>query len=768
MTFGDRLRARRAARAERRRARHGAPGPALEAAHTAKAAAFALTSLAEPPDGSREGFMRLVRPVVGALVLTLLLGGLVALPTGALVANRVTAAESGLPDLSQLEELRRPERTEVFDRSGARIAVLRDEQDRVVLPLAQIPALMQRAVVAAEDERFYQHKGVDERGIMRAAVTNIMNRDISQGGSTITQQVIRNSYPDLKDNSVDRKIKEAALAAQLETRATKRQILEDYLNLVYFGGGYYGVEAASQGYFGKSVRKLQLHEAALLAAVIRSPEGRNPRSKKRTTRALVKATRDAVLDKMVQLNMVPRTTADRAKKVAVKVKEPRATRGQYPFFVDYLKQRLLGDPPSENLSQKASDATGDKRLGRTYAERKRNLFEGGLKISTTLDPKMQQAAEESVRRYVPGDAEADAGVVAIDPRTGAVRAMVGGRNYKTAQFNYAWQARRSPGSSFKTFVLAAALADGISPDSVWESSGIGPGTEICGQSKWAPGNYEGGGSGGMTVRQATAKSVNGVFARLMAKVCPEKVARMAEKLGVEIPKGDWKFPAIALGGTSVRVIDMASAYATLANGGVYHKPVVVSEVVKRSTGEVVWKEKAKGEQRISAALAYATTQVLEGVIQGGTASARGQIGRPAAGKTGTAQNYSNAWFVGYTPQLSTAVWIGNPKFDRQFSMNGTSRVTGGSFPTAVWHDFMTVALENQEVMDFTRPEESLEYTYLPPPPTSPPTTTPQPGQPGQPPPQPQPGQQPGERFRLPGPPDRDNGNRGNGNGNGNG
>jgi penicillin-binding protein 1A len=461
---------------------------------------------------------------------------------------------------------------------------------------------------------------------------------------------------------------------------------------------------------------------------------------------------------------------ERAKAVPVKVKAPRSLRGEYPFFVDYLVQRLLGDPPGEGVSQKVSNASGDVRLGKTYAERKRELFEGGLQIKTTLDPTMQRQAENAVDAHVPKGGEADAALVSIDPRTGAVRAMVGGRDYKQAQFNYAWQARRSPGSSFKTFVLAAAMADGVSPDSVWESSGLPEGGTVCGR-PWAPQNYEGSGSGGMTVRQATAHSVNGVFARLMERECPKKVAEMAEKLGVTIPKDDWGAPAIALGGTSVRVIDMASGYATLADGGVYHKPAVVSEVVKRSTGKIVWKEPAKGERRVSAALAYAVTNVLQGVISGGTAAGNGQIGRPAAGKTGTAQNYSNAWFVGYTPQLSTAVWIGNPKRDAQFTLNGTSRVTGGSYPTMIWRDFMSAALDGQEVLDFNRPEDNLSYTIVAPPPTAPPPTTVAPGQPGQ----PQPGQpQPGPGTNPPGN-GNGNGNQqpglpgdGNGNGNGNG
>ncbi|HKE99502.1 MAG TPA: transglycosylase domain-containing protein [Actinomycetes bacterium] len=740
---------RRNARRARREATRAARREAIESKQATRAAAAVVTSLAEPPDEHREGVMRFLRPIAVALVLTALLGGGVALPAGMLLAGRVTAAEAGLPDLGALDKLRRPERTEVFDRYGNRIAVLRDEQDRIVLKLEEIPKLMQDAVISVEDERFYEHKGVDERGIVRAALANLVKGRTAQGGSTITQQLIRNSYPDLKDISLVRKIKEAALAAQLETRTTKHQILEDYLNLVYFGSGYYGVEAASQGYFGKSVKKLMLHEAALLAGIIRSPEGVNPRSTNRTVRERCRQLRNAVIDLMVAQGKVDPQVAARAKAAPVRVKPPRPTAGKYPFFIDYIKQHLLGDPPSDRLSRAKSDRTGDRRLGGSYEERKRALFEGGLKIYTTLDPMMQESAEAAVKNRLPADGRADAGLVSIDPRTGAIRAMVGGRNYRTAKYNYAWQARRSPGSSFKTFVLATALSEGISPDSLWESSGIPMGTDICGITDWAPQNYEGSGSGPISLREATARSVNGVYARVMGKVCPEKVAAMAARLGVTIRRADRHAPAIALGGTSVRVIDMASAYSTLASGGIYHRPTAVTKVIRRSTGQLVWEEASKGVRRIPEALAYETTQVLKGVIQAGTAARNGQLGRPAAGKTGTSQNYANAWFVGYTPQLSTAVWIGNPKGEFRFTINQLDHVTGGSFPTMIWHDYMAAALQGAPPEDFPPPADHLTYTFLPPPSTTPGSTIPgqPPGPPGQP-----PGQLPGPGGPNPGPP----------------
>ena len=291
--------------------------------------------------------------------------------------------------------------------------------------------------------------------------------------------------------------------------------------------------------------------------------------------------------------------------------------------------------------------------------------------------------------------------------------MVGGRNFKTGAYNAALQGvGRQPGSSFKTFVLAAALEAGISPDSVWESSGFQD-QLVCG-SPWSVDNYEGGGSGPVSVRDATRRSVNGVYARLMEKICPEKVAEMAEKLGISPIAPEKRVPSMALGSAEVRPIDMASAYATLADLGEYNKPTFFEKVDHRS-GRPVIDEPPKPERRVSAALAWQVNDILKGVITGGTGTAA-NIGRPAAGKTGTNQAYRDAWFVGYTPQLAVAVWMGNPRSQESMYNVAGRRVSGGSFPAQVWHDFMAVAMANQEVLDWPKPPEELTYTILPPPP----------------------------------------------------
>src|SRR6266536_1583429 len=646
-----------------------------------------VRALAAPPDPRLPAWRRFLRPVAGALTLTLLAGALAGLPAAAMLGGSVKAASAGLPDLANLQPLSQPERTQVYDRDGHLIEVLHDEQDRIVVPLTSMPQVLRDAVLAAEDERFYQHHGIDDRGILRALLANLIQGQTVQGSSTITQQLVRNAYPDLRDRSLVRKVKEASLAAQLEERMSKDQILEAYLNRVYFGAGYYGVEAASRGYFGRHVRDLSLAQAATLAGVIREPELSNPRSAPR--RALQR--RNTVLQQMGALAMVPPAEAARAARSRLGVRPPRQVGGQYPWFIDALKRQLLDDP----------------RLGHSVAERRRRLYEGGLRIDTTLDPAAQHQAEQAVARWRPASGP-DVALVAVDPRDGAVRAVVGGRDFRRHQFNLAVQGERQAGSAFKPFVLAAALDNGISPDSRWESGGLSG--QICG-SPWTVSNYEGKGSGRMSLREATWHSVNGVYARVMARLCPARVVSMAERLGLGVPERQSHAPSIALGAANVSPLGMASAYATLADQGVHQRPVLFTKVSRH--GRTLFENRPEPERRISAALAYQVTDVLKGVVQHGTGTAAA-IGRPVAGKTGTTQDYRDAWFVGYTPQLATAVWMGYPGREVPMLDVGGIRVTGGSYPARIWHDFMAAAMAGQPSLDWQRPPGTLGFTVLPP------------------------------------------------------
>ena len=672
---------------------------------TARWLAPLVEAVAAPPNRARRPWLGLVRPIAAACLLSLVIGMFTALPTGVVMAGSVRAAGKGLPDLADLHPLDSPERTEVYDVNGKLIEVLKSEQDRIAVPLAAVPVMVQNAVVAAEDARFYDHKGVDQRGILRALFTDIAAGERAQGGSTITQQLVRNAYPHLKERSLTRKVKEAALAAELERRKSKPKILEDYLNRVYFGGGYYGIEAASRGFFSRRVGRLSLAQAATLAGIIRSPETANPRSSPQEALQL----RNTVLGRMVELGLVPADQAARARKEPLGVKQRKALpNGRYRWFMDGVKRQLLDDP----------------RLGRTEKEREKKLFEGGLRIFTTLNPKIQQDAERAVRERGPSGGP-DVALVAMIPSTGAVRAVVGGRDRVHGRFNLALQGRRQAGSAFKPFVLASALENGISPDSVWDTSGW-PTRQVCG-APWKVNNYEGKGGGQLPVRVATWLSVNGVYGRLMEQLCPEKVVDVARRLGVQVLGFQARAPSIALGSANVFPIDMAAAYAAFANMGVYQKPNFVTKVVRH--GQTIFENKPAGEQRVPPALAYEVNDVLKGVIDHGTALAA-RIGRPAAGKTGTTQDYRDAWFVGYTPKLATAVWMGYPEREQPMvGIEGFSRVTGGSLPARIWHDFMQEALAGTERADWQRPAEGLQYTVLPPA-----TTTTQTTIPGQPPP----------------------------------
>jgi penicillin-binding protein 1A len=394
---------------------------------------------------------------------------------------------------------------------------------------------------------------------------------------------------------------------------------------------------------------------------------------------------------MVSLNMVSSAGAAQATGTTLRVLPPRETGGRYPWFIDALKRQLMGDP----------------RLGSTVAERRRNLYEGGLRIVTTLDTTIQQQAEQAAAQWRPKSGP-DVALVSLDPRDGAVRALVGGRNFSRHKFNLAIQAQRQAGSSFKPFVLAAAMDDGISPDSKWESSGFSS-DDVCGV-PWSVANFEGKGSGKMPLREATWHSVNGVYARVMARLCPAKVVSMARRLGVDVAESQSHAPSIALGSANVTPLEMASAYATIANLGVYEKPMLFTKISRH--GQTLIDNRPKGERRISAALAFQVTDVLKGVVRSGTATAA-QIGRPEAGKTGTTQDFRDAWFIGYTPQLSTAVWMGNPEREEPMEDVGGIQVTGGSYPARIWHDFMAAALAGQLPLDWSRPDGSLGFSVSP-------------------------------------------------------
>lgn len=602
----------------------------------------------------------------------------VALATSlALVVGGVVVASvrRDLPDISGIHQP--PALTSrVYAANGELIASLFQE-NRAYVPLAQIPKVLQQAVIAIEDERFHQHRGVDPEAIARAAWRNLTRQALVEGGSTITQQLARNLFLTPRP-TVDRKIQEMLLAIEIERRLTKDEILERYLNQVYFGRGAYGVEMASRVFFGKSVRDLGLPGAAYLAGVIQAP-GRFARADQFDA---AKRRQAQVLARMRDLGFITPQQAEEAKRARLVLRTAPANLGmtgiRAPYFVSYLIPFLV----------------------QRYGEE--TVYGGGLRIHTTLDVRMQSIAQQTITRGVAEARRAglrlsQAALVAIDPRTGHIKAMVGGTDFRKTPFNRAWQARRQPGSAFKTFVYTAALENGVSPDRLLPDEPVE--YRIAGFGYWRPQNYDGTHWGPVTLRRAMEHSRNIPAVRMTEELGPHAVVATARRMGILSTLQPNL--SLALGTSEVTPLEMASAHGTLATNGISAQPMAITRVMDPSDRIL---EEVIPQRRVALApeVAYVMTDILRGVILRGTGRAA-QIGRPAAGKTGTTDDYRNAWFVGYTPNLVVAVWVGN---DDNTPMN---RVTGGSVPARLWARFMRAALEGSRPVDFERPENVVAH-----------------------------------------------------------
>lgn len=600
------------------------------------------------------------RTLIGiAIVILVMLTGI---GCGFLTASMNT--KSNLAD-----DIRPPASSQVYDIDGDEIATVHAAENRMPVKLEEVPQNLQDAFVAVEDNRFYDHIGVDPRGIARAIWANLRGRTVSEGGSTITQQLAKNAYL-TQDRTLKRKIQEVFLALQLERQYTKPEILELYLNQIYFGQGAYGVQAAARTYFGKDVEDLTLNECAMLAGIPKSPNYYSPLNNLEAAQER-KAT---VLDQMAKYGYIDQATADKTKKEKLDLVKPdpkKEDKGEASYFVDYVTQKLI--------DKYGADA----------------VYKDGLKIYTTIDMDMQKAAEAALKNLPNGKKDSNGvmqpqgAIVAIDPHTGYVKAMVGGRG--TDQFNRATMAERQPGSAFKPFVFAAALENKFTPSTVINDSPIKIGD-------WEPQNYERTFSGPVTMRQVAQHSMNVPTVKIAQKLGIEKVLYYAQEMGISSlvmdgPQND-KNLASALGGLTkgVTPLELTSAYGTFANKGVHVDPVVVVKVLDRN-GKVL--EEADPEQHnvISESSAAQLTSMLQDVIKGGTGT-RANIGRPAAGKTGTTSDYHDAWFVGYTPDLVAGVWVGN---DDNTSLGGMS---GGTVPASIWKSFMKAALKNTPAKDF--------------------------------------------------------------------
>ncbi len=576
-----------------------------------------------------------------------------------------------LPDIVK-KESSPAQTTKIYASDGTLLTELFYEQDREVVPLSNISKYMQMATVAAEDQRFYHHQGYDPRGILRAFTANIEAGRTVEGASTITQQYVKNILANGRERTFNNKLQEAALAYELEKRYSKNEILEKYLNTIYFGQSLYGVETASMKYFGKHAKDLSLSESAMLAGIIRSPNNDSPY----VNPEKAKARRDAVLKKMLEQKMISDREYQEALAAPLNVQPPQKTTTVAPYFVEYVKQLLLAK-------------YGDKMV-----------FKGGLRVYTTIDLDLQRKAEEAAWGTLDQPGDPEVALVSLDPKTGEIKAMVGGRDFDKNKFNLATQGMRQPGSTFKTFVLAAALEQGMSPNKTYDSSPIDiplPYGQV-----WQVRNYaDGPGRGIMTLRSALIGSVNCVFARLIMDVGPSKVVQVAEKMG--ITSNLKPYPAIALGGLGegVTPLEMAAAYGTIDNGGMYVVPTPIVKVTD-ANGKVIEEHKPKPAKAIEQSTAAILTDIMRDVINYGTGVAA-NIGRPAAGKTGTAEKYRDAWFVGFTPELSTAVWVGYRQGQiEMYNVHGIP-VTGGSFPARIWGKFMSAALEGKPVARFPSP-----------------------------------------------------------------
>lgn len=591
----------------------------------------------------------------------------------------------------------------IYDSQGTLLTTLREE-NRSVVSLDQIPRKLQDAVIAIEDDQFWTHNGVNPRSIIRAAKSNAESGGVSQGGSTITQQYVKNAL--LSDErTISRKIEEATLAMALERNYSKELILELYLNTIYMGAGAYGVEAASQGYFGIPVNQVDLPQAALLAGVIQSPSRHDPR--KHPESALKR--RNLVLSEMHEQGLITSSQYEEAKNTPIEVvaEQPLPEELPYPapHFVDEVKNWLLNK----------SDA-----LGATRAERRERLLRGGLKIYTTLDLDLQAKAEAAVASVLKGQGTdpkmPDAALVTINPKTGFVRAMVGGYDYfgthAYRQANLAMGTGRSTGSAFKPIVMATALEAGVSPKKTFPSPS-GARFQLPGRPWTVKG---GGGLGAGTMHQCLVVSSNTCFANIIQDpdVGTEKTAEMARKLGI-VSTTLTQSPSMVLGPNNTTVLDVSSVYATFANDGIHVPPVMVTKIVGPD-GNVVYQHSHTQSKAIEPETARAVGSAMEGVISSGTGTSA-DIGRPAAGKTGSAQRNTDAWFAGFTPQLATAVWVGfaETRPDR----SGTRRlvamtppntritVFGGTYPARIWATFMRSALADEEPLPLFDDEDEL-------------------------------------------------------------
>jgi penicillin-binding protein 1A len=593
-------------------------------------------------------------------------------------------------DLSSLKAINIGTNSFVYAANGTLLGSIPAEQNRQPVRAAHMSPWIRKATIAIEDRRFYEHGGIDVEGIVRAAVTDVRAGRVVEGGSTITQQLVRNLYIS-NERTMGRKLKEACLATKLDQKWSKERILTAYLNQVYYGNHAYGIEAAARTYFSKPAEKLTLAESSLLAGLTQAPSVYDPF----TAPGRVIARRNVVLRAMRELGMIDRSEHGAARKAELRLHPGELySRIREPYFFGYVRDKLI-------------EVYGPEPVRK-----------GGLRVYTTIRPRYQRLAEEAIKDTLYLATDPAAALISIQPRTGAIRAMAAViPNRPKNQFNLLSQARRQPGSTFKTFVLSAAIEMGINPDSTYYVSApftykVDPNGNCDDGSWWCVHTYDNSYSGWTSIRSATIRSDNAVYAQLTLDVTPDRIALIARRMGVRSPldvRGSY-VPAMGLGSVAVSPLDLASGYATLAAGGVYTEPTAIRKVVLPD-GTVDTKAGwgiPKRRRAISEGTAAMVTRILEQNIQYGTGT-RANISRPAAGKTGTNEEHADAWFAGYTPDLATTVWVGFTRGEIPMeNVHGIS-VAGGTFPAEIWRLFMDPALENVEPTSFSEPSSWPEW-----------------------------------------------------------
>jgi penicillin-binding protein 1A len=621
------------------------------------------------------------------------IGGKLALVFGALFAVLAIAAiavtswvldvAADAPSLASCKQVDKRGNTTIYAADGTRLGRIVSNLTRIPVSIEQVPKSLQHATVAIEDERFYEHGGYDAEGIARALVKNLEAGEVVEGGSTITQQLVRNLCIKNPEQTVERKIVEIELATEYAKRHSRRQILDSYLNVATYGtvegSTAVGVGAAARIYFSKPVSKLTLRQAALLAGLPQAPSEYNPI----LNPAAAKARRNQVLRQLAKQGYVSAERARAAQRqgLGLDVSESYFEHRE-PYFFDYVENELI------------------EKYGA------RLVRQGGLQVHTTVDLGLQQVGLEAMRRTLPYSTDPAAALVSVDPRNGQVRAMVSSANYESTQFNLAAQGRRQPGSTFKTFVLTTAIKQGIDPYSTFYTSKPLD-LDLPYWGHWEVATADEGYQGTVNLQQATVSSDNTVFAQLDLDVGPKSVAQTAKSMGITTQLDG--IPAEGIGGLRIGVspLEMADAYATLAAGGIHRRPVSIERVVFPN-GHVDKPQPPRPERAVSPAVAWEVTRLLhDNITEGtGTGAYTGCAGQ--AGKTGTTDEYTDAWFAGYQPNLATAVWVGYPESNEisMSSVHGTT-VFGGTFPADIWHSLY--ADGGIPCEEFTEPEEKIQW-----------------------------------------------------------